>query len=401
MSGFTGSFFKIIINGEGEQPITYPAPVLSIENTNPFASILSWPAISRNDLNIYYVDIAFDAAFTNLYVDSQTVDKGTNTGTISYTEPGVNPQTQYYARARALYNDGGLSAYSNVVSWITPAENTNPGFSQLTMPTQITGMSARLAWTGANSPSYEVFVATDENYTNKIVDGQIVTDTFYELSGLIPDQEYFGKIVPLGGTESNSVFWVARDRGVQDGEFQLSGLLGFDLGMGTSVNISLSNPDLQPYNGLSARLSFRNTGFEGASLAPIDFQFDTSAHAQATFQFEDDDFVSSYDRMDNGGNAPYSQQVDVLIYRTAEGVGSAVALGSFKIELHREFLGSDTEGNLIYDIRYVFSVYDGSEAHLTTISGGIINTPDYENAGTMPYTFSLPLAYNIQGSWNI
>lgn len=150
----------------------------------------------------YKIDVATDNGFT-LFVDGYK-DKDVNSVT-SYSITGLSANTSYFYRVRA-YNDGGLSAYSNIIhvnTLINP-----PAAPTSSAATNIVQTSFIANWNSSdNAAGYRFDISTDINFSNLVqADKDLGNVTTYTITELNPNTSYYYRIRAYnsGGASGNS-----------------------------------------------------------------------------------------------------------------------------------------------------------------------------------------------------
>lgn len=131
----------------------------------------------------YTLDVATDAAFSNLVASGLYAEAGAN------VVAGLQCDTLYYARARG-YN-GANSPYSG-----TASGRTQLGAPTLLLPTEIEATSARLAWQSPQTVvQSRVDVARDAAFTDFVLQDQIVPAALtLVVTGLQEDTTYYARV---------------------------------------------------------------------------------------------------------------------------------------------------------------------------------------------------------------
>lgn len=109
----------------------------------------------------------------------------------------------YYWRVKALDSKNAESGYSTASQFLTEGEGVtnhlpfSPGLVAPENNTEIDGSSTTLSWTASDADNddltYDVYLGTNSNPTNKVSDNQ--TETTYTASNLTAATTYYFKIV--------------------------------------------------------------------------------------------------------------------------------------------------------------------------------------------------------------
>ena len=152
----------------------------------------------------YYIDVATDAAFSNIITGYNNLNVG-NVTTKSIT--GLNDFTTYYYRVRSEI--ASIASYnSNVITLSTLLKAP-----VATAATNITDISFTANWdfsSGANN--YRIDVATDTNFTNILASYNNLSTSFinnFAVVGLAPNTHYFYRLraenLPVESSNSNII----------------------------------------------------------------------------------------------------------------------------------------------------------------------------------------------------
>jgi hypothetical protein len=158
---------------------------------------LEWNSAVRADK--YRLQVATDANFTNILYN--LTDLTTLTNPLSNLSNGT-----YYWRVLGT-NTGGDGPWSAVwnfkIEVLIPTKVvlTSPADNSVNMPT-----NTALTWQSAtNATTYDLLVATDNNFTNIVQNQTGITATNYNLTGLAIQKQYFWKV--RGVHPSNAGEW--------------------------------------------------------------------------------------------------------------------------------------------------------------------------------------------------
>lgn len=143
----------------------------------PSTTTLTWNTAAN--ANTYQIQVSKNATFTNLVVNQ------TGITSLSYIVTGLDAATTYYWRVRGN-NPTGDGPWSDTRSFST--SSNVPAVITLNLPTNSTTFyvqNVSVSWyTGMNSTAYHLQVATDQNFTNLVVNADNLTQLSYNLSGL-------------------------------------------------------------------------------------------------------------------------------------------------------------------------------------------------------------------------
>jgi len=156
-----------------------------------------WSAVSG--ANEYDIDISMDANFSSSAVHHHGIG-----GTSTFIS-GLNGNTEYFYRVKALYNGTNSSAFSNTISVMTLL-----GPPIATAASDVTSTSFKAHWLPVSGVSdYLLFVSKDNPPTGFVLDGEEVTGTSYEVEGLDSNTPYYYFLKAKDGSnvskESNTI----------------------------------------------------------------------------------------------------------------------------------------------------------------------------------------------------
>lgn len=176
---------------------------------NPSPSNVTTSSFQANWSNVsgatgYQLDVASDAAFTNIVTGYSSLPVSGPT----YTVTGLTSCVGYYYRLRAAVSSG-LSSWSNVVGPITTL--TTPPLAPLSAPaSEISSTEFRANWAAPSSgcvpTDYRIDVASNASFTTLIVSNQLASVTNHTVTGLTPGVTYYYRVrsTNSAGTSSNS-----------------------------------------------------------------------------------------------------------------------------------------------------------------------------------------------------
>ncbi len=182
------------------QAVVPPAPELTVPANGiqnaPLVVDFSWGASS--DATAYEIQVATDGAFTTV------VEVAAGLTATSYSATLPDHLTQYFWRVQAS-GPGGVGPWSSVFSFMTIAPDP-PTAPPLTSPADgATGvdLSPTLSWAflGSNV-TYEVQVATGDDFSNLVTSAMNITAASFEATGLETLTTYFWRVrgTNAGGT---------------------------------------------------------------------------------------------------------------------------------------------------------------------------------------------------------
>lgn len=131
----------------------------------------------------YTLDVALDAAFTNLVASGLYAEAGAN------VVAALQPDTLYFARARG-YN-GAYSPFSG-----TASGRTQLAAPHLLLPTEVESTSVRLTWQSQQSVTQSLLdVARDAAFTDFVVQNEVVIGGLTRIvTGLQPETTYWARV---------------------------------------------------------------------------------------------------------------------------------------------------------------------------------------------------------------
>jgi len=137
----------------------------------------------------YDLQVSLNSTFTSLTYDI------TNITNLNYSISGLTAGTTYYWRVRAR-NIAGVGPWSDTWNFATQANLpvkvvlVSPANNSTNLPN-----NPQLKWNAANyADSYKLQVATDNSFTNLVVNQSGLTGTTYDLSGLNYNQTYYWRV---------------------------------------------------------------------------------------------------------------------------------------------------------------------------------------------------------------
>lgn len=164
--------------------VTLASPANNSKAINSNPVVLTWNAVSG--ATVYQIQIATDAAFTNIVTDNNNVS-----GT-SFNFSGTSPLTNYYWKVRAV-GVGNTGAYSSAFTFRTAVGApviTNPVNNNMN-----TAVSGNITWnavTGATK--YKGDIATDAAFTNIVSSFNNVVTTSTPYAGLMNFTQYYIRV---------------------------------------------------------------------------------------------------------------------------------------------------------------------------------------------------------------
>ena len=139
----------------------------------------NWTAVSG--ANEYDIDIAKDAGFTTMAQHHHGIG-----GTSTFID-GLNGNTEYFYRVRALYNGSNGSAFSNTISVTTLL-----GPPVATAASDVTSSGFKANWNPVSGISdYLLFVSKDNPPSDFVINGKEVSGTSHEVEGLESNTPYY------------------------------------------------------------------------------------------------------------------------------------------------------------------------------------------------------------------
>jgi hypothetical protein len=170
-----------------------PAPTLAFTSSTTNSIVVTLSNLQA--ATAYTLDIARDAAFTDVVASGSYAEAGAN------TVFGLQPDVLYYARARG--NNGTQGAYSLVVSGRTQLAAPN-----LLVGEEITEASFRARWTSPQTVvQSRLDVARDAGFTDFVLNNVVVTGGLTQVvSGLQAETLYWMRVRTENarGTSPNS-----------------------------------------------------------------------------------------------------------------------------------------------------------------------------------------------------
>ena len=156
-----------------------------------------WSAVSG--ANEYDIDVSTDASFSSSAAHHHGIG-----GTSTFIS-GLNGNTEYFYRVKALFSGNNGSAFSNTISVLTLL-----GPPIATDESELTSSSFKANWLPVSGVSdYLLFVSKDNPPTGFVLDGEEVTGTSYEVEGLDSNTPYYYFLKAKDGSnvskESNTI----------------------------------------------------------------------------------------------------------------------------------------------------------------------------------------------------
>jgi hypothetical protein len=178
-----------------------PPALLSPANNATNVSItpwLQWNHVASGVVNTYQIQVATDAAFTNIVKDSSMVDSAWHVG------PLLNC-TNYYWRGKTT-NANGVSAWST--AWTFKTIAIKPAAPALVSPTDNAAgviLTPTLSWSAGDNctDSYHLQVAKDAGFTNGVMNTW-TTQTSQVLSTLEQGTFYYWHVKAINSVDSSS-----------------------------------------------------------------------------------------------------------------------------------------------------------------------------------------------------
>ncbi|MEX1275436.1 MAG: FG-GAP-like repeat-containing protein [Bacteroidota bacterium] len=170
------------------------SPTNSAANV-PTSVLLAWSAASG--ANGYHLQVATDAAFTSLFVDTSGLNS-----TVFLLE-SLQPDILYYWRVSAT-NIGGANI-SSVRSFSTVALPPSAPLVVSPMDGSVNqSLGITLAWSPvAGATSYRVQFGTDDTFTTLLVDSTGIDSSQCSLSGLLRSTTYFWRVSAINSGGSS------------------------------------------------------------------------------------------------------------------------------------------------------------------------------------------------------
>ena len=156
-----------------------------------------WSAVTG--ANEYDIDIGKDANFSSFAQHHHGIG-----GTSTFID-GLDGNTEYFYRVKALFSGNNGSAYSNTISVLTLL-----GPPEATAASDVTRSSFKANWNPVSGISdYLLFVSKDNPPTEFVLDGKEVTGNSYEVEGLDSNTPYYYFLKAKDGSnvskESNTI----------------------------------------------------------------------------------------------------------------------------------------------------------------------------------------------------
>jgi hypothetical protein len=208
----TNYYFKIVVydqdglkNNSNEVTTKTSNGPPSLITFNPPSSItsdsmtLTWSKCEDLDFQMYELHKSTDSTFTSSTATLYTLiyDRATTSRKIS----ALGENTEYYFRI-VVYDTGGLSTPSELISGKTSNANPTPVRLEQPLNETITSSSVTLNWWASKDidfQKYEIHVSTTAEFTpNSSSRGAEIRDqkiTTYDVTGLNENTEYFFKIL--------------------------------------------------------------------------------------------------------------------------------------------------------------------------------------------------------------
>jgi len=187
--GESGNSNYITVTTLLDMPDVPSAPVANnADNITQTGFTASWSSIAEAEG--YYLDVAYDNAFSSHVTGYYSLDVG-NMTTLNVS--GLLAKTDYYYRVSA-YNVNGTGEYSNVITVTTLPDPPPP-------PTGLTGFSCNdlvyLSWNQSTEPDfdhYTIFIGTSADDTPIWDTVEDISDPTYTVSGLTRGETYFFRV---------------------------------------------------------------------------------------------------------------------------------------------------------------------------------------------------------------
>jgi len=162
----------------------------------------NWTAVSG--ANEYDIDIAKDAGFTTMAQHHHAIG-----GTSTFID-GLNGNTEYFYRVKALFSGSNGSACSNAISVTTLL-----GPPVATAASDVTSSGFKANWNPVSGISdYLLFVSKDNPPSDFVINGKEVSGTSHEVEGLDSNTPYYYYLKAKDGAnvskESNTIGLVTR-----------------------------------------------------------------------------------------------------------------------------------------------------------------------------------------------
>jgi hypothetical protein len=187
--------FAIKGNGTLLLPDSPTADAATTINHNSFYA--NWTVGAGGVTTGYYLDVATNIGFTNFVPGYNGLDVGLVT---TYQVTGLSSNTDYFYRLRA-YNSSGSSGFSNTITL-----KTAPAVPVATAATNINAENFYANWGFVDgATSYRLDVNTQPNFMGTaILDNEIVTGTFKNVTGLTGGTTYYYRVRSYNGNVSGN-----------------------------------------------------------------------------------------------------------------------------------------------------------------------------------------------------
>jgi hypothetical protein len=182
--------FTTIIERPAVPQLSSPADSAEAVSTKPE---LSWGAAARAD--VYRVQVSADDEFTSILHD---VDDFESTSVTIIDE--LDAFTVHYWRVNAT-NMGGTSDWSD--PWQFTTGQAFPVAPVLVSPQDgatADGTNVLLLWSGVQTATnYRLQVSSTDDFSENFIDNDTILETFFNVSGLEPETEYFWRVRAISG----------------------------------------------------------------------------------------------------------------------------------------------------------------------------------------------------------
>jgi titin len=133
--------------------------------------------------------------------DVASLGPKSGTGSVTHSDTGLAPQTQYYYRVKA-YNKLGSSSYSNHAWAVTLPPPALPAPSNL-QATIVSASQVNLSWTDNSSGEdrFEIYMSEIQNQLGSMVGQEVANATSHSQDGLIAGRTYYIRVKACKGTQ--------------------------------------------------------------------------------------------------------------------------------------------------------------------------------------------------------